>query len=279
VRNWITIVGVFVLLVGGGVLLTQLRAGEPLRLTSGYIPQLDAAQALLLAGAVGALVVLTGGLGVGLAFVMLVGGRQVARVQAEAAREAASRGLREPSKAAPKAGPARMPNWGNFGKAAAVAANLLVIAFVLFLTLNHYVLNPPAEGEPAVEAGGLQSAPATAAPAAQPASPAELQAAFQALPAGDATRGQTEFTAQPCASCHSLVPDQVLVGPSLAGIGTQAAGRRPGYSAELYLYESIIQPGAHVVEGFQNGLMPPNFAQILAPQQQADLVAYLASLK
>lgn len=276
-RTWLTIVLIFILLASGGLLVSVLRSGEPLTLTRGYVPQLDATQAFLLAVAVGGLVVSTIGMGATLAFAVFYGGRQVALVQAQLARTEAGRGLREPSKAAPKAGAARQFDLSGTGRAIAIAANLLVLAFVAFLTLNHFVLNPPAEGEGVPTAPGAAGAPPTALPA--PASPAELQAAFAALPAGDAAAGQTTFASQPCASCHSLVPDQVLVGPSLAGVGTRAETRRPGYPPELYIYESITHPSAYVVEGFQDGLMPQNFAQVLTPQQQADLIAYLLSLK
>ena len=46
---------------------------------------------------------------------------------------------------------------------------------------------------------------------------------------GDAARGedlfnQTVIGAQPgCITCHSLEPDQVLVGPSMAGIAARSA--------------------------------------------------------
>jgi cytochrome c1 len=65
----------------------------------------------------------------------------------------------------------------------------------------------------------------------------------------------------------------------MLGVGARAATRKPGYSAELYLYESITQPSASITQGFQDGLMPPNFKDVLTPQQMSDLVAYLASLK
>src|SRR5665811_57307 len=40
---------------------------------------------------------------------------------------------------------------------------------------------------------------------------------------GSATEGATLF-ASTCASCHSVEPDKVIVGPSLAGMATDAAG-------------------------------------------------------
>ncbi len=268
-RNWITIVAILVLLIGGGMLLVQLQSGEPLTLTSGYVPQLDSTQAFLLAGAVGFLVISTLGMGATLAAAAWFGGRQIATAQAELSQAEAGAELREPSKAAPKPGPARNINWGGAGRAAVIAANVLVIGFVAFLTLNHFVLNPPVEEEFAPE---LPNAVPTQAP---PPAPGDIGAAFAALPAGDAGRGQTTFTSQPCASCHSLVVDQVLVGPSLAGVATRAETREPGRAAGEYIYESIVHPSAYVVAGFQDGLMPQNFGQLLTPQQQADLVAFL----
>jgi hypothetical protein len=65
------------------------------------------------------------------------------------------------------------------------------------------------------------------------------------------------------------------VGPSQAGLSTRAATRRPGYSAEAYIYESIVNPNAYLVTGFQQGLMPQTFAQTLTPQQIADVIAFL----
>jgi hypothetical protein len=52
---------------------------------------------------------------------------------------------------------------------------------------------------------------------------------------------------------------------------------RAGYSAEMYLYESIVYPDAFVVPGFHSGIMPPVHGQRLDDQAIADLVAFLAS--
>jgi mono/diheme cytochrome c family protein len=104
-----------------------------------------------------------------------------------------------------------------------------------------------------------------------------LQAEFDALPAGNVSAGQQTFSASGCVACHSLSAGVTLVGPSLADMGQTAPTRRPDYSGELYIYESIINPDAYVVPGFQGGVMPQTFKQILQPQQLADLVAFLES--
>src|SRR5574337_943643 len=84
------------------------------------------------------------------------------------------------------------------------------------------------------------------------------------LPEGDPAQGELLFTGKvngqyPCSACHSLQPNQTLVGPSLAGIATTAATRKDGYSAEKYIHESIVLPNAYIVEGFNQGIMPQTF--------------------
>lgn len=102
---------------------------------------------------------------------------------------------------------------------------------------------------------------------------------------GDAKQGERLFSERVvgvntgCHICHSLQPDVVIVGPSLAGIATRAASRIPGMSAEEYIRQSILQPNAYVVPGFPSGVMPPNFSEILTPEQIDDLVAFLLTLK
>jgi len=57
-----------------------------------------------------------------------------------------------------------------------------------------------------------------------------------------------------CAICHRI--GQVGArAPDLAGVGARAAARKPGVSATAYLVESLLDPGAYVVEGFPN-IMP-----------------------
>jgi ferredoxin/coenzyme F420-reducing hydrogenase delta subunit/cytochrome c2 len=82
-----------------------------------------------------------------------------------------------------------------------------------------------------------------------------------------------------CRICHSLEPGQNLVGPSFAGIANRAGNRVPGMTAEAYLYQSITEPDAYVVDGFPAGLMVPNLAEILSEEQIADLIAFLMTLE
>ena len=81
-----------------------------------------------------------------------------------------------------------------------------------------------------------------------------------------------------CTNCHSLDPGVTLVGPSLAGIGSRAADRVPGMSAEEYLRQSILHPDAFVVPGFDGGRMP-SWKGLLSDGQVDVLVRYLAGLR
>lgn len=104
--------------------------------------------------------------------------------------------------------------------------------------------------------------------------------AAPAAQAGQELFAKTLIGANPgCITCHSLEPGVKLVGPSMAGIGTRAATTVAGQSAEEYLRTSILQPNEHVVEGFPEGLMPPNWKDNLSQEQVEQLIAYLLTLK
>lgn len=103
-----------------------------------------------------------------------------------------------------------------------------------------------------------------------------IQAEVEALPAGNPAAGEQLFTNESgCAGCHSLGAQQHGPGPDLAGIGARAAVMKPGYSAEMYLYESIVNPDAYIVEGYRSGIMPHHYRQRLSTQEIADLLAFL----
>ena len=60
-------------------------------------------------------------------------------------------------------------------------------------------------------------------------------------------QGQQVFNAR-CATCHALVPDTIIIGPSLAGVANRAETRVDGQTAEEYLQLSVLRPGDYVVE-------------------------------
>jgi mono/diheme cytochrome c family protein len=110
---------------------------------------------------------------------------------------------------------------------------------------------------------------------------------LQQLPAGDATNGQALATSKGCVGCHVSTTTGPAWLPSggQPGIGDRATTRitEAGYTgkattAEQYLLESIVNPTAFVVSGFQP-VMPGNFGQTLTAQETADLIAYMLSIK
>ncbi|MCB9110691.1 MAG: cytochrome c [Anaerolineales bacterium] len=90
-------------------------------------------------------------------------------------------------------------------------------------------------------------------------------------------QGQAVFNAR-CATCHALVPDTIIIGPSLYGVATRAETRVDGLSAEEYIMMSILRPGDYVVDGFNN-VMITNFAKELTGEELDSLVAFLMTLK
>lgn len=84
--------------------------------------------------------------------------------------------------------------------------------------------------------------------------------------------GEQLFNTVGCAGCH--LQDNGA-GPNMNGISGRAATRREGYNAESYLYESITSPNAFVVNEYQAGVMPQNFASVLSQQDIYDIIAWL----
>lgn len=90
-------------------------------------------------------------------------------------------------------------------------------------------------------------------------------------------RGQRVFQTH-CGSCHSLQPETVIVGPSLAGIATSGASRIDGQDARTYIYTAILNPNAYTVPGFSQ-LMPTTFGKTLSGEDLDALVAYLMTME
>jgi cytochrome c oxidase subunit 2 len=101
--------------------------------------------------------------------------------------------------------------------------------------------------------------------------------AWLAARAGMANEPTQIFADFGCGGCHTLstVGATGIVGPSLDGIGTTAATRVSGLAARDYLEESIVQPDAFIVPGFQPGLMPKDFGSRMTPEQLQALVEFL----
>ncbi|MCS6825694.1 MAG: c-type cytochrome [Caldilinea sp.] len=99
------------------------------------------------------------------------------------------------------------------------------------------------------------------------------------LSTADPANGEQLTVVYGCIACHSLQAMQTMVGPSWHNLGAVAATRVEGQSAEAYLYASIVEPNVHLVDGFQAGLMPATYQDMLTAEQIADIIAYLLTLK
>ncbi len=105
---------------------------------------------------------------------------------------------------------------------------------------------------------------------------------------GDAARGQQLFMSEnlggngsgpSCLSCHSVtLGEPPSIGPNLSNVGARAASTVPGMPAEAYLRAAIVEPDTYLAEGYQEGIHPRDYGQILSASQINDLVAYLRTL-
>ena len=82
-------------------------------------------------------------------------------------------------------------------------------------------------------------------------------------------RGLAVFAAQGCGSCHAFAPANAtgMLAPDLTA---SLAGR-----SEEYIRTSIVAPSAEVAPGYGD-MMPPDYAQRIAPADLDALVAFLA---
>jgi hypothetical protein len=58
-------------------------------------------------------------------------------------------------------------------------------------------------------------------------------------------------------------------------MGDTAANRQAGVSPANYIYTSIVAPNAYITPGYNSGIMPQNYADIISQEDLASLVAYL----
>src|SRR5690606_23013904 len=111
-------------------------------------------------------------------------------------------------------------------------------------------------------------------------------AAYAGNPKGDAAKGKELFMSNACATCHGVTPgDHSKVGPNLVGILGRPAGAvkslmGPSENMKKYgvtwtaetLSEFLENPNAKVPGTAMVGILAD-------PQQRADVIAYLATLK
>jgi cytochrome c oxidase subunit 2 len=100
------------------------------------------------------------------------------------------------------------------------------------------------------------------------------------IPEDPVARGDLWSQQFGCRACHS-VDGSPLVGPTWAGVFGSQEQLEDGSTVTVdaaYILESIRNPGAQIVSGFQN-LMPANIGEALTDEQITDIVAYLESLR
>ena len=78
-----------------------------------------------------------------------------------------------------------------------------------------------------------------------------------------------------CFTCHANTSRY----PDMQDVATRAATRKPGYTALDYLAESLYEPGAYIVEGFNPGMPEINKPPIgLTDPEILSVIAYLQTL-
>ena len=275
-RELPTLILIIALLVGSGLVISSNFSVAAL-FRGYYIPTFSAdpktaqTEALIFIGSVAAILLLTIGMGIGLAFafyrITKTLAVQPSKAPSSAKPETSSKSAPKPTLEAPK-----IP---------LMDTRSVAIFWVVLITLTGGFLALRFRGQALGYVPDLLATPIvpTQAPSGGGSEAEALQAELTALPQGDPTAGKAVFTSAGCVACHSLDPEVKIVGPSQAGVATRAATRKPGYSAELYIYESVTKPGAYLLEGFQDGIMPPDFKTKLTPQQLADVISFLLTLK
>lgn len=119
-------------------------------------------------------------------------------------------------------------------------------------------------------------------PTAEPVG-ADVEAALTQIASltGDAARGQQLYENREqseagsrlgCSGCHG----GGLAGPNYEGTWERVLTERPGPSPEHYVVESILQPGAYIVDPWP-AAMPSDFGARMSAQDLADVLEYLKS--
>ncbi len=88
--------------------------------------------------------------------------------------------------------------------------------------------------------------------------------------------GRTTFAQAGCGGCHAFEPagTDAQIGPSLDDLA--ASAEQAGVPVADYVRQAIVDPDAVLAEGYQEGVMPKDFAESLSPEQLDALVAYLS---
>jgi len=91
-----------------------------------------------------------------------------------------------------------------------------------------------------------------------------------------AALGKTTFASAGCGGCHTFKPagTDAQVGPDLDNLVADA--KKAGEPEDAYIKQSIVDPNAVIVSGYQPGVMPTTFGQTLSSKELDGLVAFLS---
>jgi cytochrome c oxidase subunit 2 len=111
-----------------------------------------------------------------------------------------------------------------------------------------------------------------------PMVPSAVSGGGQSASVSPAAAGEALFVAKACATCHQ--PQGGALGPSLIGVYGSHVKLQDGSEVvadDAYLRESILNPTARIVAGFQPVM--PTFQGQLDEEQVLQLIQYIKSLK
>jgi len=143
-----------------------------------------------------------------------------------------------------------------------IAAAVFVVCFALGSVVLSSTPKPVAGNEAPKQAIGL---PKTG----------DFTKIVAGLPPGKSANGAKLYVSMGCSGCHSQEKDKRVVGPSFYGVYDRAKTRVKGMGPKEYIYQSIVDPNAYIVDTFQPNLMPQTFAQQLSPQQISDIITWM----
>lgn len=94
-----------------------------------------------------------------------------------------------------------------------------------------------------------------------------------------ATRGQVLAESTGCLACHSIdgSPGSGSTWKGLAGSSRPLTSGETVVADDAYLFSSIVDPAAQVVQGF-DAIMPPDYGETLSESEVEDLVEYIKTL-
>jgi mono/diheme cytochrome c family protein len=126
---------------------------------------------------------------------------------------------------------------------------------------------------------GFYTLVAHAIPQIQSEVPETLALGANATPEALAAAGERIYNgAGGCTACHGLgtrAPNLLTDHAGQGSIGARCGSRKPGMECKAYLYESMTQPGAFVVPGFENIML--NMRRTMDEAQIWATVAFLQS--